>query len=63
MATIEMEVCWDLYPNSLGPKLKLKIYYPPDPGRNLHKILAFLKEMTIRTLPRDPPGEGGQEQK
>ncbi len=31
-------------------------------GRNRAKTLDFLKKMAVRTLPRDPPAEKGQEQ-
>ncbi len=46
-----------------GPKYKLENKLPPpDPGRYRPKTFDFQREMTVRTLPRDPPGEEGQEQ-
>ncbi len=41
-----------------GPKSKIKIQYPPDPGRDRPKTYDILKDMTVRTLPRDSPGGG-----
>ncbi len=36
-----------------------KIYHtPPNPARNRPKTRDVLWKMAIRTLPRDPPGEG-----
>ncbi len=32
---------------------------PLDPGRNRPKTPDFLWELTVQTLPWDPPGEGG----
>ncbi len=47
---------------SLGPAvlkvkitIKIKITPPPDPAQNP----GLLRKTTVRTLPRDPPGEGG----
>ncbi len=34
-----------------------------DPGRNRPKTSDSIRKMTIRTLPRDPPGEGGAKNK
>ncbi len=43
----------------MGPKSKLKIYNPQDPGRNPPETPDLVRNMTVRTLPRDPPGEEG----
>ncbi len=34
-----------------------------DSGRELPKTYDFLRKMAVRTLLRDPPGEGGPRQK
>ncbi len=49
---------------ALGAKTKNnKIHDSPDPGRDRPKTSDLLKEMTVRTLPRAPRGEGtGQKQ-
>ncbi len=43
-------------------QIKNKIV-PPGCGRNRPKTSDFLKKMAVRTLPRDPPGEGGAKNK
>jgi hypothetical protein len=40
-------------------KAKTKIKNVSESGRNRPKHYDFLREMAVRTLPRDPPGEGG----
>ncbi len=40
-----------------------KLGFPPDPGRNRPKTPYLIRKMAVRTLPRTPRGEGGQEQK
>ena len=44
-------------------RAKIKIKNCPDSGRNQPKTYDFLKEMAVRTLPRDPPGEGAAKNK
>ena len=47
-------------PAALVAKIKIEInFVPPDPGRNRPKSPDPLRKVTIRTLPRDPPREGG----
>ncbi len=47
------------YPAALEVEMKIKIKItPPDPARNP----GFCRKTAVRTLTRDPPGEGGQEQ-
>ncbi len=43
-------------------KIKFRNNLSPDPGQNRTKIIDLLRNMAIRTLPRTPQGEGGQEQ-
>ncbi len=45
----------------LRSKLKLKLNYPPDPGRSRPQIIDLLRKLTVRALPPDPPEEGEQE--
>ncbi len=48
----------------LRDKVKVeKNDYPPDPGRNRPHSRDFLRKLTVRTLPRDPPGGGGAKNK
>ncbi len=47
----------------LGPKTNYKIYHLPDPGRIRPKNNHILWNIAVRTLPRDPPGEGGTKNK
>ena len=46
---------------ALKARIKLKniLGPPPDPGRIRPKTTDPLRKVTVRTLPRDPPGEGG----
>ncbi len=48
---------------ALRAKIKIKNVLPPDPDRNLPTTPDSLRTETVRTLSRDPPGQGGQEQK
>ena len=44
----------------LKAKIEIKdIIIPPDPVRNRPKTIDFLRKVTVRTLPQNPPGEGG----
>ncbi len=52
------------YLAALRAKIKLNIdFSPPDPGRNRPKTPDFIRKVAVRTLPRDPPGEGGPKTK
>ncbi len=54
-----IDMAWTLqYPAVLKVKIKLKLkWHPPDLAQNP----GFRRKTAVRALPRDPPGEGGQE--
>ncbi len=39
-------------------RAKIKIKKKSESGRNRPKTYDFLKKVAVRTLPRDPPGQG-----
>ena len=44
-------------------KANAKIKKSPDSGRNRPETYDLPRKMAVRTLPRDPPGEGGVKNK
>ncbi len=50
-------------PTALRAKIAIKIWYPPDPGRNRPRTDDVQGKMTVQTLPRTHRGEGSQGQK
>ncbi len=52
---------WIIAPAVLMVNITINEITPPDPGPNRPKIIDFLTKMIVRTLPRNPRGEGGQE--
>ncbi len=48
-------------PSCAKAKMKIKDTLLPDPGRYRPETYDFRRNLTVGTLPRTPPGEGGQE--
>ncbi len=59
----ETKISWIQDLAALRAKIKIKTHYSPDPGRDRPKTSHFLKDMIVRTLPRDPPGGEGTKNK